>query len=105
MDRSVDLSGDALRRLLYALQLAALLSALLFAAATLDGPASLALPVLLAALVAVTAYGLWRRSGDEAAHLGTAEDITYDPFADPGQVAKERWERAVRRLPDGDEED
>jgi hypothetical protein len=50
--------------------------------------------------------GAWRRRTDrEDEHLGTAEDIAYDPVAYPGQAAKQRWLRAVRRLPGGGDED
>ncbi|UPW01258.1 hypothetical protein M0R88_03915 [Halorussus gelatinilyticus] len=72
----------------------------------LDGAASVALAVLFGSLVTVTAFGLWRKRTDDDgfAHLGTLEDITYDPFADPGQAARDRWEKAVGRLPDEDDE-
>ncbi|WP_208023503.1 hypothetical protein [Halorussus pelagicus] len=65
----------------------------------LDGFASVALAGLFAVIVTATAVGLWRRmtDSDGATYLGTAEDITYDPFADPGQ--------AVRRPPGDDEHD
>ncbi|NHN47178.1 hypothetical protein G9464_06135 [Halostella sp. JP-L12] len=103
MGRNVDLSGSWLRLLLYAFQLAGLLLALLFVAGPLDSPASVLLAALFAVLVTATAVGLWRSTtdGDGGDHLGTTEDITYDPFADPGQAARDRWEKAVRRLPGG----
>jgi hypothetical protein len=106
MDRSLDLSGVPLGRLLYALQLVVLALVVAFVAFPLDGPASVALAVLFGGLVVVTVYGLWRSTtGDgDSAHLGTAADITYDPVADPGQAAKERWQKAVQRLPGGDDE-
>ena len=105
MDRSLDLSGVPLGRLLYALQLVVLALVVAFVAFPLDGPASVALAVLFGGLVVATAYGIWRSTTDaDAAHLGTAEDVTYDPVADPGQAAKERWQKAVQRLPGGDDE-
>ena len=106
MARSIELSGDSLSLVLYALQLTVLLLALLFVALPLDSPANVLLATLFTVLAVVAAIGLWRKrthSGD-GSHLGTAEDITYDPFADPGQAAKDRWEKAVRRLP-GDDDD
>jgi hypothetical protein len=107
MGRSFEISGNSLSRLLYASQLVALLLALLFVVFPLDNPASVVLAVLFGLLVAVMAVGLWRTSTDSdgGTHLGTAEDITYDPFADPGQAAKDTWEKAVRRLPSDDERD
>jgi hypothetical protein len=38
-------------------------------------------------------------------HLGTAGDITYRPYSDPGQMALDNWRQAVRRLPRDDEND
>ncbi|MFC4548695.1 MULTISPECIES: hypothetical protein [Halorussus] len=106
MGRAFEIPGDWLSRFLYASQLAALLLALLFVAFPLDGLASIALAFLFALLVVVAVVGVWRTTtdGDGPNRVGTAEDITYDPFADPGQAAKDRWEKAVRRLPGGDDE-
>ena len=106
MGNTLELSGDSLSRFLYALQLAALLFGLLFVALPIDGPVDVLLAGLLATLATATAIGLWRTTTDSEGRtrLGTAEDITYDPFADPGQAARDRWERAVRRLPGEDDE-
>ena len=106
MGRAFEIPGGALSRVLYASQLAALLLALIFVALPIDGFAGVLLAFLFASLVVVAVVGLWRTTtdGDGPNHLGTAEDITYDPFADPGQAAKDRWEKAVRRLPGGDDE-
>jgi len=50
--------------------------------------------------------GIWRRkNGREDEHLGTAGDIAYDPYAYPMHIAKHNWEKAVRSLPDGDDEE
>mgnify|MGYP006299328071 FL=1 len=107
MGRTFETPSVSLSRLLYASQLTALLLVLLFVVVPFDSFASLLLAVLFALLVAVTVVGLWRKKTgkDGGTHLGTAEDITYDPFADPGQAAKDRWVKAVRRLPGGDDED
>ncbi|MUV58872.1 hypothetical protein [Halogeometricum sp. CBA1124] len=103
MERTVDLSGDSLARFLYASQLTALLLVVFF---VVDGVAGVAVAVLFASLSAAAAVGLWRtvRDREGGERLGTADDITYDPFADPGQAARDRWEKAVRRLPGGDDE-
>jgi hypothetical protein len=105
MRREFELSGDSLSRLLYASQLAALLLALLVVAFPLDSVASVLLAILFASLVLTTAVGLWRKQTGRTSgtHFGP-EDITYDPFADPGQAAKDRWKKTVRRLPGGDDE-
>ena len=106
MGRDLEMSCDSLTRLLYASQLVALLVALPFVAFSLDSFASVPLVVLFTLLVIITAVGLWREKAGKAGgtHLGTVEDITYDPFADPGQAAKDRWKKAVRRLPGRDDE-
>lgn len=105
MRRRIELLGDSLSRFVYAFQIVALVLVLIVVL-PLDSIAGVPLAVLFALLMAATAYGLWRSGTDSdgGGHPGTAEDITYDPFADPGQAAKERWEKTVRRLPGGDDE-
>jgi hypothetical protein len=103
MGRTFEISGDSLSRLLYALQLVGLGMALVAVALSLDGPASVPLALLFLTVMVATLLGLWRTPTDDTG-TRTAEDITYDPVADPGQAAKERWERAVRRLPDDERE-
>jgi len=98
-------SGPWLRRLLYGSQLVGLALVLVAVVAPFDTAGDVLLGALFAALSVATAVGLWRTTTDgDTASPGTAEDITYDPFADPGQAARDRWERAVRRLPGGDDE-
>ena len=106
MGRDFEISGGSLSRLFYASQLVVLLLALFFVAFPLDSFASGLVAVLFALLVIITVVGLWRETTGKAGgtHLGTVEDITYDPVADPGQAAKDRWEKAARRLPGGDDE-
>ncbi|MFC7142125.1 hypothetical protein ACFQMA_20095 [Halosimplex aquaticum] len=106
MGRSIEFSGDWLKRSFYALQLAVLFAALLFVVPRLDTSATVLLGVLFASLVGATAFAMWRaRTGsDGVSHLGTAEDITYDPFADPGQAARDGWEKSVGGLSDGDDD-
>ncbi|WP_049922294.1 hypothetical protein [Halopiger djelfimassiliensis] len=76
---------------LYVLQLASLLVVLLFVALPLDNGASVLFAFVIALLVAATAVGLWRTMTDSDGHArrGTTDDITDDPFADPGQAAKD----------------
>ena len=102
----IEVSGDTLARLVYALQLAALVAVVAFVVSPFGSSANLPLAVLFGVLVVTTAVGAWRArtDGDGGTRVGTAEDITHDPFADPGQAARDRWEKAVRRLP-GDDED
>jgi predicted membrane metal-binding protein len=105
MSRSVDVSGTSIVSLFYAVSLPGLVAILAVVAFPLDGIGDAALATLLVSLVLAGVVGAWRRrTGREDEHLGTAEDIAYDPSAYPGQAAKQRWLRAVRRLPD-DEED
>jgi len=107
MGRTVSLSGTWFSYLLYAFQLTTLALVLVFVVPTLQYPVNLFLGGLFAAVVFASGVALWRRATgqDEGSRLGTAEDITYDPFADPGQAARDRWEKAVRRLPGSDDEE
>jgi len=106
MGWSIEVSGDSFALLVYAFQLVALVAVVAFVVAPFDSPATLPLAALFAVLAVTSAVGFWRSRTDDSVgtRVGTAEDITDDPFADPGQAAKDRWETAVRRLP-GDEED
>ena len=106
MGWSIEVSGDSFALLVYAFQLVALVAVVAFVVAPFDSPATLPLTALFAVLAVTSAVGFWRSRTDDSVgtRVGTAEDITYDPFADPRQAAKDRWETAVRRLP-GDEED
>ncbi|QLH76066.1 hypothetical protein HZS55_01540 [Halosimplex rubrum] len=107
MGRTIEVSGGSLRFTLYALQLGALAAVLLFVVSPFDSAAGVPLALLFGALGIATVYGLWRRRTDSGCspQARTAEDITYDPIADPGQAARHRWEKTVRRLPGGDDED
>lgn len=105
MTRGTDDSGNALRRLLYVTQLLVLVAAGVVLAGATGGIAGLVSGLLFALLGGATVVGLWReRTGRRGTHTGTAEDITHDPFGDPGQAAKQRWRRAIRRLPGEDDE-
>ncbi|MFC3478059.1 hypothetical protein [Halobacterium litoreum] len=104
MERSIDVSGGVLNVVFYVLQLAVFLLAVVYVAFPLDSAAKILLAFLFASLVAAMVVGAWRSTqGGEHAHTGSG-DITYDPVADPGQAAKDRWEKAVRRLPGGDDD-
>jgi hypothetical protein len=106
MSRSVDISGKSIVYLFYAVSLPGLVAILAVVAVPLDGIGDAALATLIVSLVLAGVVGAWRRrTGREDEHLGTAEDLAYDPSAYPGQAAKQRWLRAIRRLPGGDEED
>jgi hypothetical protein len=106
MGRSVDISGTSIVYLFYAVSLPGLVAILAVVAFPFDDIGDAALAILIASLVLAGVVGAWRRrTGREDEHLGTANDIAYDPTAYPGQAAKQRWLRAVRRLPGGDDEE
>jgi len=106
MSRSVDISGTSIVYLFYVVSLPGLVAILAVVVFPLDGIGDAALATLIVSLVLAGVVGAWRRrTGREDDHLGTAEDIAYDPSAYPGQAATQRWLRAVRRLPGWDEED
>ncbi|WP_121821367.1 hypothetical protein [Halostella salina] len=106
MSRRIELSGSALVYLFYAVSAPVLVAIIGVLVWPPDTPANIALAVLILSILIAGVVG-WRRrrAGKDAVHLGTDEDIAYDPIAYPGQAAKQRWERAVRRLPDGDDEE
>ncbi|SEL71772.1 histidine kinase [Haloferax larsenii] len=106
MGRTFDISGNLLILVLFVSQLVAILLVLGFVVFPLDSSANVVLGLLFGVVALAVVLGLWRRAtgSDGGSHLGTAEDITYDPFADPGQAAKDSWEMAVHRLPGGDDD-
>ncbi|WP_042664637.1 hypothetical protein [Haloferax sp. ATB1] len=106
MGRTLELTGTWLSYLLYAFQLTALALVLVFVVPALEYPVNVLLGGLFIVVMLASVVALWRRAAgrDGGNQLGTAEDITYDPFADPGQAARDRWEKAVRRLPGSDDE-
>lgn len=106
MSRSVELTGTALVYLFYAVSAPALVAIVGVLVWPPDNPANIALAVLILSILVAGIVG-WRRrrAGKDAVHLGTDEDIAYDPIAYPGQAAKQRWGRAVNRLPDGDDDE
>ncbi|RDZ64317.1 hypothetical protein C5B90_12035 [Haloferax sp. Atlit-12N] len=106
MSRTLELTGARLSYLLYAVQLAVLALVLAFVVPALEYPVNIFLGGLFAVVMLASVVALWRRAAgrDGGSQLGTADDITYDPVAEPGQAARDRWEKAVRRLPGFDDE-
>lgn len=105
MGRTFPIPGGWLGFLLYGTQIAVLATVVLFVALPLESTGELALVVLFASLVCAAVIGLWRwRTDREDEHLETTDDVTYDPLADPGQAARHRWRKAIRRLPGDDDE-
>lgn len=101
----IELSGDVLGRLFYLGQLCVLAVAAPVVAVAVDDPAGSILALLFAVFaVAVAAALVFRTDEDAASGLPRGDDITVDPFGDPGQAAKERWARAVERLSDDGED-
>ena len=102
----IEITGATLQYVFYAVTLAALVPLLAILVWPFDDAADLAVAALLLSLVIASVVGLWRRkTGRDPQHLGTDEDIAWDPIAYPGQAAKDRWLKAVRRLPGDDDED
>lgn len=102
----IEITGATLQYLFYAVSLAVLVPLVAVLAWPFDSLANIAVAVLLLSLVIASVVGLWRRqTGRDPQHLGTDEDIAWDPVAYPGQAAKERWLKAVRRLPGNDDEE
>jgi len=105
MSRSLEISGSALLFVLEAVTLVALVMFVGPAVWPPEDATGVALVVLFALVVVGLAAVMWRSRRVEGAYLRSGYDISYDPVGDPGLAAKERWEKAVRRLPDGDDED
>ena len=104
MSRSIEITGKSLIYVFYLVSLAGLVSILAFIVFPLEDPGSVGLAVLLVVLTLAGVVGFWRRVTDrDPEHLGTVEDLAYDPIAYPGQAAKHNWIKAVRRLPDWEE--
>ena len=105
MSRSLELSG---RALLVVFEAVSLLALVLFVGPVLwppEDPTGVALVALFALVVVGLVAALWRSRRVEGSYLRSGYDISYDPVGDPGLAAKERWEKAVRRLPDREDED
>jgi len=105
MSRSVELSG---RVLLLAFEAVTLLALVVFVGPVVWPPedaAGVALVALFVLVVLGLVAAMWRSRRVEASYLRSRYDIAYDPVADPGLAAKERWKKAVARLPDGEDED
>lgn len=105
MSRSVEVTGKSLIYLFYIVTLAGLVSILAFIVFPLEDAGSVVLAALLVLLTLVGVVGFWRRvTNKDPDHLGTVEDIAYDPFAYPGHIAKDNWVRAIRRLTADDDD-
>lgn len=112
MTRTVEISGTLLVYLLYAVTLSIVPVGVYFTVWPPDDLTSVLAIVLLGGLVLLVAADLWHwKTGQVSEHLTTAAkrdlpyDISYDPTADPGQAAKERWLQAVENLSDEDDGD
>lgn len=108
MRRSVELSGRALRVFFEAVSLVALV---VFVGPAIWPPEDAA-GVVLVALFCLVVVGLvaamWRSRRVDGSYRRSGYDISYDPVGDPGLAAKERWRKAVARLPekgDGSEDE
>jgi len=105
MRRSVELSGRALR---VVFEVVSLLALVVFVGPVVWPPED-ATGVVLVALFALVVVGLvaamWRSRRADGSYLRSGYDISYDPVGDPGLAAKQRWRKAVARLPDGEDEE
>ena len=99
MARSIEVTGRSLIYVFYVVSLAGLVSILALIVYPFDDIGSVALAALLVVLTLAGVIGLWRRVVDrDGQHLGTVDDIAYDPIAYPGHIAKHNWLKAIRRL-------
>lgn len=70
-----------------------------------EGVADLPLVIFFGSLAIIFVVGQWRtRTDRETEHPRTAEDVAYNPLS-PGQMAKDNWRRAIRRIPGDSEND
>lgn len=106
MTRSFDISGKSLLYLFNAASLAVLAVVVTAGTWPPDDVGTVALILLVAFLLAATLVGAWRRrTGRDPEHLGTDEDLAYDPIAYPGDAARDAWRKSIRRLSGEDGED
>ena len=105
MSDSVEITGRHARLALFGVTVAGLLLVVVLVAISVGGPRGVAVGAVLSPVAVLVAVGSWRSLTGKARGpvMGTPWDITHDRYAFPGQAAKERWLRAVQRLPDGDE--
>jgi len=105
MSRSVELSGSALLVVFEAVTLVALVAFVGPAIWPPEDAAGVALVALFVLVVLGLVTAMWQRRRVEGSYLRSGYDISYDPVGDPGLAAKDRWQKAVQRLPDGEDED
>lgn len=107
MSGSVEITGRHARLALFGVTVAGLSLAVVLVAVSVGGLRGVAAGALLSGVAVLVAVGSWRSLTGKAVGpvMGTPWDITDDRYAFPGQAAKERWLRAVHRLPDGDEDE
>ena len=112
MGRSIEITGESIVSLFYAVTLAIVPVVRYFYVWPIDDLLSVLLVVLLAALILFVLADYWNwKSGSLRTHLDSAAerdlpyDITYDPYGGPGQAAKDTWAKAVERLAGDDDED
>jgi hypothetical protein len=105
MGRSIEVTGRLVMTAVAGVHLIAVAGLAVFFALPIGGTTNPPLAALLGIVAVAMAAAAWRRLHGDAgfAHFGSAADITYRPL-DPGQAAKDRWRKAVRRLPGRDEE-
>jgi hypothetical protein len=105
MSRSFELSGRSLVYVFYAVSVAALVPPLVSRVLPLDTAAGVgaSVSVFLLSFAAVVGLNRVARRWDGAAF--EPYDVRYDPLAYPGQAARRGWERAIRRLSGGDDEE
>ncbi|MFC3477435.1 hypothetical protein [Halobacterium litoreum] len=104
MGRSLELSGSALLFVFEAVTLVALVVLVGPVLWPIDDPRSAALAGAFALALVALAAAMWRARTVDVTY-SPGYDIAWNPSAFPGQAAKERWVKAVRRLPRGEDED
>jgi len=69
-----------------------------------EGVSDLPLVIFFGSLAIIAVVGVWRKLTDrDDEHPRTAADVAYNPLS-PGEMAKDNWRKAIRRIP-GDEDD
>lgn len=100
----IEITGRSLLSLLLAVTWLPMGFLLVTQVSSASHPAGIGLVAVIVLLLVANGVAVWRLWTGQKVRFPREEDgIAWDPVAYPGQAAKQRWQKAVDRLPDGDD--